>query len=73
MEIMEDLVAERGEEEKLWGSMIKLTVKRRQPGFSESYHGFSNFSELLEEAQNQKLLDLQYDEKSGGYIVKKRK
>ena len=57
MEIMEDLVAERGEEEKLWGSMIKLTVKRRQPGFSESYHGFSNFSELLEEAQNQKLLE----------------
>ena len=73
MEIVEDLLGERGEEEKLWGSMIKQTLKRRQPGFSESYHGFSNFSELLEEAQKQKLLDLEYDEKSGGYIVKKKK
>jgi hypothetical protein len=73
METVEDLVAERGEEEKIWGSMVKQTLKRRQPGFSESYHGFSNFSELLEEAQKQDLLDLEYDEKSGGYIVRKRK
>ena len=73
METVEDLVAERGEEEKIWGSMVKQTLKRRQPGFSESYHGFSNFSELLEEAQRQKLLDLEYDEKSGGYIVRKKK
>jgi len=71
METVEDLVAERGEEEKVWGSMVKQTLKRRQPGFSESYHGFSNFSELLEEAQKQKLVDLEYDEKSGGYIVRK--
>jgi uncharacterized protein (TIGR00288 family) len=71
METVEDLLAERGEEEKVWGSMVKQTLKRRQPGFSESYHGFSNFSELLEEAQKQKLLALDYDEKSGGYIVRK--
>ncbi len=73
METVEDLLAERGEEEKVWGSMVKQTLKRRQPGFSESYHGFSNFSELLEEAQKQKLLALQHDEKSGGYIVRKNK
>jgi len=73
LETVEDLLAERGEEEKLWGSMVKQTLKRREPGFSESYHGFSNFSELLEEAQKQKLLDLEYDEKSGGYIIKRRR
>lgn len=73
METVEDLFAERGEEEKLWGSMVKQTLKRRQPGFSESYHGFGNFSELLEEAQKQKLLDLEYDEKSGGYIIRKKR
>jgi uncharacterized protein (TIGR00288 family) len=73
METVEDLFAERGEEEKLWGSMVKQTLKRRQPGFSESYHGFGNFSELLEEAQKQQLVDLEYDEKSGGYIVRKKR
>lgn len=73
METVEGLVAERGEGEKLWGSMIKQTLKRRQPGFSESYHGFGSFSELLEEAQKQDLLALEYDEKSGGYIVSKKK
>lgn len=73
IETVEDLVAERGDEEKLWGSMVKQTLKRRQPGFSESYHGFSNFSELLEEASKQNLLDLEYDEKSGGYIVRKKR
>jgi uncharacterized protein (TIGR00288 family) len=70
METVEALVEERGEEEKVWGSMVKQTLKRRKPGFSESYHGFRSFSELLEEAQARKLLQLEHDEKSGGYIIK---
>ncbi len=65
------LFAERGEEEKVWGSMVKQALKRRKPGFSESYHGFRSFSELLEQAAGEKLLELQFDEKSGGYIVKR--
>lgn len=67
---VEDLFEERGEEEKVWGSMVKQTLKRRNPGFNESYHGFRTFSQLLEEAQVRKLLDLEFDEKSGGYIIK---
>ncbi|HEY3486761.1 MAG TPA: OST-HTH/LOTUS domain-containing protein, partial [Gammaproteobacteria bacterium] len=59
-------------EEKIWGSMVKQALKRRKPGFSESYHGFRSFSELLEEAQTRGLLLLQHDEKSGGYIIKSR-
>ncbi len=70
METVEALFEERGEEEKVWGSMVKQTLKRRKPGFSETYHGFRTFGQLLEEAQNRKLLELEYDEKSGGYIVK---
>ncbi len=70
METVEALFEERGEEEKVWGSMVKQTLKRRKPGFSESYHGFRSFSELLEEAQARKLLQLEHDEKSGGYIIK---
>ena len=49
---------------------MKQALKRRKPGFSESYYGFKSFSELLEEAQARKLLELQRDEKSGGYIVR---
>ncbi len=67
---VEDLIKERGEEEKVWGSMVKQALKRRKPGFNETYHGFRTFGQLLEEAQARGLLRLEYDEKSGGYIVK---
>src|SRR4029077_13450178 len=43
------LASERGDTAKLWGSMIKQTLKRRHPGFNESFYGFSSFNELLEE------------------------
>lgn len=70
LETTEALYAERGERAKLWGSMIKQTLKRRRPGFNESVYGFSSFSDLLEEAADRKQLDLERDEKSGGYIVR---
>ncbi len=70
LETIEDLFAERGEEEKVWGSMVKQTLKRRNPGFSESYHGFRTFTQLLEDAETRGMLDLEYDKKSGGYIIK---
>jgi uncharacterized protein (TIGR00288 family) len=70
METVEDLFEERGEEEKVWGSMVKQALKRRQPGFSETYHGFRTFGQLLEEAQHRELLELEHDEKSGGYIIR---
>jgi uncharacterized protein (TIGR00288 family) len=70
LETVEDLFEERGEEEKVWGSMVKQALKRRKPGFSETYHGFRTFGKLLEESQERKLLELEYDEKSGGYIIK---
>jgi len=67
---VEALIAERGEEEKIWGSMVKQALKRRQPGFNETYYGFRSFSKLLEEAAARHLLELELDEKSGGYIVR---
>ncbi len=70
MSTLDALVAERGEDEKIWGSMIKQTLKRRHPGFNESYYGFKSFNDLLEEAAIRGLLDLKRDEKSGGYIVR---
>ncbi|MBN2398473.1 MAG: NYN domain-containing protein [Deltaproteobacteria bacterium] len=70
VETYEALIEERGEGEKIWGSMIKQTLKRRKPGFSESYYGFRSFSQLLEEAEAQGILDLERDEKSGGLIIR---
>jgi uncharacterized protein (TIGR00288 family) len=70
LETVEALFKERGEEEKVWGSMVKQTLKRRKPGFNETYHGFRNFGELLEEAQQRNLLALELDDKSGGYIIR---
>ncbi|HLR86416.1 MAG TPA: NYN domain-containing protein [Wenzhouxiangella sp.] len=70
LETAEALFAERDAEDKVWGSMVKQALKRRRPGFSESYHGFRSFSELLLEAEKNELLELVPDEKSGGYIIR---
>jgi hypothetical protein len=69
METAEDLFAERDSEEKVWGSMVKQAIKRRKPGFNESYYGFKTFGKLLEEARDRKLIGLEFDQKSGGYII----
>ncbi len=70
VETYEALVEERGEGENIWGSMIKQTLKRRKPGFSESYYGFKSFGQLLEEAGANGILQLEKDAKSGGFIIK---
>jgi uncharacterized protein (TIGR00288 family) len=64
------LVSERGGDDKIWGSMVKQALKRRNPGFNEAYHGFKSFNSLLEEAAIRGHLNLEHDEKSGGYIVR---
>ncbi|MFO1361018.1 MAG: NYN domain-containing protein [Burkholderiales bacterium] len=71
METIEALATERGSEEKIWGSMVKQALKRRQPGFNESYYGFRSFSRLLEEAAARGLIEAEEDEKSGGVVIKK--
>lgn len=70
LETYEALLEERGEGEKIWGSMIKQTLKRRTPGFSESSYGFRTFGQLLEEAEKRGSIKLERDQKSGGYIVR---
>jgi uncharacterized protein (TIGR00288 family) len=67
---LEALMAERDADERIWGSMVKQALKRRNPGFNESYYGFRAFSDLLEEAEKKGLVKLEADEKSGGYVVK---
>ncbi len=69
METAEALYAERGDRDKLWGSMVKQALKRRHPGFNERYYGVGSFSDLLEEAERRGLIGLSLDERSGGYVI----
>jgi uncharacterized protein (TIGR00288 family) len=70
VETADALIEERGGDETVWGSFVKQTLKRRQPGFSERFHGFRSFGLLLEAARDRGLLELTRDEKSGDYSVK---
>jgi uncharacterized protein (TIGR00288 family) len=69
LETLHALIGERGEGERIWGSMVKQALKRRKPGFNESYYGFRAFSDLLEDAEKKSLVRLEPDEKSGGYLI----
>ena len=67
LDVVEALFSDR--DSHLWGSMVKQTLKRKRPNFSERFHGYRTFSELLEDAQKRGLLELSKDERSGGYII----
>jgi len=59
----------RENKEILWSSMVKETMKRKRPAFSESAYGYRTFSELLEDAARHSLIHLRSDQRSGTYIV----
>jgi uncharacterized protein (TIGR00288 family) len=67
LETVDALFRER--DDNLWGSMVKQTLKRKRPSFSETFHGYRSFNELLEDTQDRGLLEIQKDEKSGGYLI----
>jgi len=70
VETVEALIAERGSDEKIWGSMVKTTMQRRKPGFTESSYGYRSFKELVEDAQRHRLLMVVRDEKSSQYTIR---
>ncbi|HJV91982.1 MAG TPA: NYN domain-containing protein [Azonexus sp.] len=65
-----DLIADRGDTERIWASVLKEVIKRRNPGFNESYFGFRSFGNLLEEAAHRGLIGFGRDEKSGAYVTR---
>ncbi len=54
----------------LWGSIIKQTMHRVHPGFSESHYDYRSFGELLEAAERTGQIVLDYDERRGNYKVR---
>jgi uncharacterized protein (TIGR00288 family) len=60
------LVENRG---MLYSSLIKDTMTRKQPDFTERAHGFSTFGDLLDEARKLGLLNVERDAAAGGTWV----
>jgi hypothetical protein len=50
--------------------MVKQAIKRRQPSFNESYYGFRGFNDLLKTMEKEGLIEIEPDERSGGYIIR---
>jgi len=67
--LLEAVEALQRENKQLHSSLVKETMKRKQPQFSEEYHGYRSFNRLLEAAQDQKLITLRKDPRSGTYVV----
>ena len=72
VETFDALMAERGDGDRIWASVLKDALKRRKPDFNESYYGFRAFGNLLEEAQSRGFLDVGREEKSGTYVPRQR-
>lgn len=67
LDTIEALFRER--DDNLWGSMVKQTLKRKRPHFSESFYGYRSFNHLLEDARDRSLLEIEKDHRSGGYVI----
>jgi hypothetical protein len=66
LEIVESLSKDY---DAVWGSMIKQALRRVYPDFNEASAGYRNFAELLQEAEREGCVRLEYDEKRGNYRV----
>ena len=50
--------------------MVKQTIRRVFPGFSEEAFGYDSFTSMLEDAADQGLISLDFDEQRGNYVVR---
>jgi uncharacterized protein (TIGR00288 family) len=66
LEIVESLSKDY---DAVWGSMIKQALRRVHPDFNEASAGYRNFAELLQDAEREGCVRLEYDERRGNYRV----
>ena len=69
MDTFAAMLDDRGGDQKVWGSMVKQTLRRRRPGFNERFYGYRSFNAMLEDAAARGWLSLEKDSRSGGYIL----
>ncbi|MDP3032844.1 MAG: NYN domain-containing protein [Rhodocyclaceae bacterium] len=55
---LEALLEDRDDDERVWASVLKEAIKRRNPGFNEAYFGYKSFGAMLEDADKHGLLEL---------------
>lgn len=67
--LLESATALEREGREMHSSLVKETMKRKQPQFSEEFHGYRSFNRFLEDAQKQELIKLRKDAKSGTWVV----
>jgi uncharacterized protein (TIGR00288 family) len=60
---------QRENKDPMYSSLVKDTMKRKQPDFNESTYGYRTFQALLEEAEKLGLVTLRVDQRSGTYVV----
>jgi hypothetical protein len=60
---------QRENKDVMYSSMVKDTMKRKQPQFSESSYGYRSFSDLLQDAEKLGLITLRTDTRSGTWVV----
>lgn len=68
-QLLEAITALQRLDKTMHSSLVKGTMKRKQPQFSEEYHGYSTFSALLEDAEKYHLINLRKDDRSGTYVI----
>jgi uncharacterized LabA/DUF88 family protein len=60
---------QRENKDVMYSSLVKDTMKRKQPAFTESSYGYRTFQALLEDAEKMGLVTLRVDQRSGTYVV----
>jgi uncharacterized LabA/DUF88 family protein len=71
-QVMEIIQSLQSDYDQVWGSMVKQTVRRVNPGFNEEYFGYDSFAAVLEDLARRGLVDLELDERRGNYLVRLR-
>lgn len=59
-----------GDYDPLWGSIIKQTMRRVNPGFNEAHFGYGSFWELIKDAEKRGLIAVEFDEARGNCKVR---
>jgi uncharacterized protein (TIGR00288 family) len=55
--------------DQVWSSQIKQTIVRKHPSFDEGYHGYSTFTQVVEDAVTLDILTGNKDPKNGNYRI----
>jgi uncharacterized protein (TIGR00288 family) len=67
---LEALLEDRADDEKVWASVLKEAIKRRNPGFNEGYFGYRTLGAMLEDAHKRGLLE--FGREANSAYVKRR-